>query len=312
MSDQTLAPPDAPALRASAGGGLSAGAILRAAREGAGLHIGALAVALKVPVKKLEALESDQLDLLPDAVFARALASSICRTLKLDPRTVLSLLPGQVTPALKLDPKVSNASFDTPGMGWRLPLLSRLPKPVIVTASLLLVAALVLLFVPSLSRLKLPPAKLPASLGDKPATKEQTITEVVPAAAVATSVPAASAAVAASTPPSAMPVPSASSLAAPLAAVTAASGSTVSEAPLSDAGIVVFKTRGTSWVEVSDAGGVVQLRKTLGSGESAGVSGALPLSVTIGRADSIEVLVRGKSFDLTPFVKDNVARFKVK
>ena len=69
---------------------------------------------------------------------------------------------------------------------------------------------------------------------------------------------------------------------------------------------------GTAWVEVSDAGGVVQLRKTMASGESAGASGALPLSVTVGRADSIEVLVRGKSFDLTPFVKDNVARFKVK
>ena len=36
---------------------VSAGALLREAREAAGLHIGALAVSLKVPVKKLEALE---------------------------------------------------------------------------------------------------------------------------------------------------------------------------------------------------------------------------------------------------------------
>ena len=63
----------------------SAGTLLRQAREAAGMHIGALSVSLKVPVKKLEALEADRLDLLPDAVFARALAASVCRTLKADP-----------------------------------------------------------------------------------------------------------------------------------------------------------------------------------------------------------------------------------
>ena len=47
----------------------SAGMLLRQAREAAGVHIGALSVSLKVPVKKLEALEADRHDLLPDAVF---------------------------------------------------------------------------------------------------------------------------------------------------------------------------------------------------------------------------------------------------
>ena len=37
--------------------GLTAGSILRSAREAAGLHVAALAVAIKIPVKKLEALE---------------------------------------------------------------------------------------------------------------------------------------------------------------------------------------------------------------------------------------------------------------
>ena len=55
----------------------SAGAMLREARELEGLDIAALAVSLKVPVKKLEALEADRFDLLPDTVFARALAASV-------------------------------------------------------------------------------------------------------------------------------------------------------------------------------------------------------------------------------------------
>ena len=78
----------------------SAGALLRAARETAGLHVAALAVSMKVPVKKLEALEADRFDLLPDAVFVRALASSVCRNLKIDPAPILSRLPHQHVPRL--------------------------------------------------------------------------------------------------------------------------------------------------------------------------------------------------------------------
>ena len=66
--------------------GPSAGALLRQAREEAGLHVATLAANLKVPVRKLEALEDDRYDLLGDAVFVRGLASSICRTLKVDVR----------------------------------------------------------------------------------------------------------------------------------------------------------------------------------------------------------------------------------
>jgi cytoskeleton protein RodZ len=80
----------------------------------------------------------------------------------------------------------------------------------------------------------------------------------------------------------------------------------------SGTGVVVFRSKSAAWVEVVDAAKVVQLRKTLVAGESVDVSGALPLSVIVGRADSTEVLVRGKAFDLTPVAKDNVARFEVR
>ena len=78
----------------------SAGALIRQARESVGLHIAALAVALKVPVKRLEALEADRFDLLPDAVFARALAGSVCRALKIDVAPILALLPSKEAPRL--------------------------------------------------------------------------------------------------------------------------------------------------------------------------------------------------------------------
>ena len=88
----------------------SPGALLRAAREAQGLHIGALAVALKVPVKKLEALETDRFDLLPDTVFARALALSVCRTLKIDASPIMLGLPQLQTPQMKNDESGLNTS----------------------------------------------------------------------------------------------------------------------------------------------------------------------------------------------------------
>ncbi len=76
----------------------AAGAMLRQAREQAGMHVAALAVSLKVPVHKLEALEVGDLGVFPDAVFVRALVSSICRTLKIDAAPVLALLPQNQAP----------------------------------------------------------------------------------------------------------------------------------------------------------------------------------------------------------------------
>src|SRR5689334_24448147 len=71
----------------------SAGRLLREARERQGLHIAALAAAIKVPPHKLEMLEADRFDALPDATFTRALAQTVCRALKIDPAGVLVLLP---------------------------------------------------------------------------------------------------------------------------------------------------------------------------------------------------------------------------
>ena len=96
----------APAALAADGGqplqddGVTGGMLLRRAREAAGLHVAALAGALKVPVRTLEALEQDRFDLLPDLVFGRALAASVCRTLKIDAQPVLDRLPQSAAPRL--------------------------------------------------------------------------------------------------------------------------------------------------------------------------------------------------------------------
>ena len=87
----------------------SAGALLRQYREAKGLHNSILAAALKVPSSKLVALEANRLEELPDLVFARALAMSVCRYLHADAAAVLSMMPGQeLVPAV--EPLVSVSS----------------------------------------------------------------------------------------------------------------------------------------------------------------------------------------------------------
>ena len=79
----------------------------------------------------------------------------------------------------------------------------------------------------------------------------------------------------------------------------------------SASGLVAFRARASSWVEVTDSKGVVQLQDTAVWREGGSVWRA-SFSVVIGRADVTEVEVRGKPFALETVAKENVARFEVK
>ncbi|MBG9386816.1 helix-turn-helix domain-containing protein [Caenimonas aquaedulcis] len=291
---------------------VTAGALLRQAREAAGLHVAALAVALKVPVRKLEALEDNRWDVLTDSVFVRALASSVCRNLKVDPQPILDRLPRTPAPRLMQASEGINAPFRAPSDAAPPSWYDQVTKPVFLVVFAILLGAIVIILLPA--RHEAPPVALMP-------TEAQPVLVPPPNPAPTMDIPAAAAStpVAAAAPPVA-PAPAVSSAAPPVAAPSAASsGATASasaSAPAAPAapasGIVVVRTKGQSWVEVTDARGAMVLRRQMESGEAAGVSGALPLRVTIGRVDNTEVQVRGKSFDLRPVSRDNVARFEVK
>ena len=129
--------------------GITGGMLLRRAREAAGLHVAALAVSLKVPVRKLEALEEGRYELLTDAVFVRALASSVCRTLKIDPQPVLERLPQTTVPRLARDGDSINAPFRAPNDGAPPTWMHQLTRPVFLAVFGLLLAALVVVLLPA-------------------------------------------------------------------------------------------------------------------------------------------------------------------
>lgn len=290
---------------------MTAGGVLREAREASGIHIAALAVALKVPVSKLEALEADNYDALPDTVFVRALASSVCRTLKLDPHSVLSLLPQSKSPTLAtksagLNAPVKVSAGKSASSSGSFPGSASRSVTLIVLA--LLVGALVLVFFPRQQEGVVNSTAAPSS--------SQTTAGVLEPQVGAASSEVALPNVGERAPDNTTsPVTSRPDAGAPAAVAENAASAPIASASgavAPPAGALVLRARSESWVQVRDSAGAVVLKRSLGAGESVSVTGAMPLTVVVGRADATEVFVRGKPFDLTAVSRENVARFEVK
>ena len=320
-------------------GAKAAGALIKKAREDMGVHIGALAVALKVPVRKLEALEAGELATLSGPVFVRALAASVCRHLKMDPAQVLAVLPQVVSVPFSQPPELKTP-FRVPGESTGPSSAAQfLTKPVLAVL-VLLVGALLVAFWPTheSSTEAEPVAQNPAremqvlpnanTASEPVATTASQLTVqstsaslVVPSSALSAPVPtgakvnpvsapvplAKTSAAQGSLPTAAAIAPPANAVSAPAPIVKVSAGPAVG----GETGILQFKAKDQSWIEVVDAKGDAVLRRTLAAGELANVNGVLPLRVIVGRIDATEVRVRGRKLDMTTISKDNVGRFEV-
>jgi cytoskeleton protein RodZ len=300
----------------------SAGAVLRAAREAAGLTIDDVAQQLKLAPRQVHALETDDFARLPGRTFVRGFVRNYARYVGLQTDDVVALLPGaDVAPSLER-PTITPAGrpmgllpADSPTRRswtwWAIPLallaivvaagwyelrrpqddLRRLapdkeasPPPVVR---------------PQASSSGTTSALLPNPLGDG--------TGAAAAPTAAASNPAAGGAVtsSASVPaPAGVPVPGGTAAAEPAATGAAASGATDNQL------VVTFK--GTSWVQVRDRNGNVVLAQNGQPGTVQAVSGAPPLDIVIGNAAQVAVTFRGQPVDLAPHVRGDVARLSVR
>lgn len=284
--------------------------LLKEARESAGLHIAALAAALKVPVKKLEALEAGRYSELPDMTFARALASSACRQLKVDPAPILRQIPLGSSPKLGDRPTALNAPYNAGRDDGPANPLSWLSKPALLAAIALLLGALVIVFLPKAEAPPVaavavePPVPTPLPAAEATAAQDSSGAPVPGDEPVSMASPSAPQAVPVSTVPSAAPEPR-QTLSAPSQAVA------VVEVPVSSSLLSIVAT-GESWVEVVNGTGNVVTQRLLQAGDVIDFSAAPPYTVVLGKADAAQVSVRGRPFDVAPFVRSNVARFEVK
>lgn len=298
----------------------TAGDMLREAREAHGLHIEMVAAALKVPPQKLMALEADDIDSLPDPVFARALASSVCRALRIDSAPVLAKLPGAQRAPLAVADRTLKSNIVSGKPRWNGSRSNGLPsRALLVVVALLLIGAGVLFWLPqsafdqigsAVSRWTARGETETGSVTEAPVAASTSggasVVESAPVSPVAPTGPAAPATTVTPAAPGASSAP-ANSLSTANAAATASSPAAAgSGQPL------VFVAREDCWVTVTEAGGKQLLRRIVQAGETVGLSGALPLSVVVGRASAVDVQVRGKPYDLKPVTRGGgVARFEV-
>jgi cytoskeleton protein RodZ len=266
---------------------VQAGGLLRGYRERARYDLEALAAVVKVPVRKLEALEAGMLDVLPEPVYVRAMVVGICRVLKADPQPVLDLLPSSAVQSLRQDGGIAPVPFRPSGSGTPQGLGEITVKPPLRWALVLVLGAGLLYGWPDLeswwTQNRLDEEALAAV---KPWTASGPVPEIADSAQAPLDSPVA-------LPPQPDTATETSSLAPP-------------GDPLS------LKAHGRTWVEVLDAKGVVVLRRNLENGERVSAGGHLPLSVVVGRADVTEVWVRGKVLETKAISQENVARFEVK
>lgn len=302
---------EAPEAVSPAGARQSAGAWLRAARQAQGLHIAVLAAQLKVPQAKLEALEADRHEELPDATFARALAKAMCRVLKIDAAPVLELLPRGADPALERVSRGLNQPFRERALREEPVSLEWLKRPMVWAPLLLLLAALAVYLLPGewLTPLSGPEAAKSNQVEIQPAPAPQLDAASAPAAAeqpAAASVPA----IAAPTVPAAP-----ATVAASVAAISVPASVVVptSPAPL-QAGQVPMRVKAVqeSWVEVTDAQGQVMLSRLMRPGDVAEMAVLPPLRLRIGNVAGTEITLRGAAVDLASQSRDNVARLELK
>jgi len=317
MNDQTRAAFNVAAC--PAGTAVSAGAQLQAARKAAGLTLDDLSSMLKVSVKKLEALEANRQDLLPDVVFARALAASVCRILKIDTAPVLAQLP--VASGMPVVPKAGHDAPTGHHGGW-FAFTAQLPKPVLAGLLVLVLGIVTMLLWPhpdavDVDRVATDDVPNAVDLYEPGVARsvrgnpEDVLVDPAqtPAPILAPDIASGTAAILTPASTSASikvqtPVNAASPS---LQATSVATGPLVK-----NTSVLGLRTSGPSWVEVTDAQGVTLLRRIVAEGERIDLSGVLPLSVVIGRSDTVSVTVRGQPFDLTAWSNSTVARFQVK
>lgn len=288
----------------------TAGQLIRAARMAKGMHTALLSVTLKVPVRQLEALEADQYDAFKGPVFVRALASSVCRHLQMDPTPVLALLPPSADRLPLHRPSLEPLTSEKSMRAGRLAFFRSIPIQTVSIAVLMLALIAALLWMPSPSTWSWWPS------ASKEAVSADQAVQLLPAPEPVTSEPVPAVPAEAIEPtPAAQPPAAAAPAASFPQTVTVAPVSVTSAVPPNTASAgasLGFSATSDSWIEIRNSRNQVLWSRVVHADESFEVQYPLPLSVVVGRASVVRMTYKGKPFDLSPHTKVTVARFEVK
>lgn len=302
------------------------GASLAKARAAQGLSVHDVGARLKVPAQKVDAIESGDVDALPDLTFAKGLMRAYARLLQVDIDSLLARFHAQAAPPA---PEVAirrqgslNASFDdrrrfrssgTSGSGGRWIWLA------LVAA---VVSAGALFGVDHVKQWLDAREQQFTQSGTETAVEAEsgTVTAVLPhvmggAASEAPGAMAGTEGVATGA------ANASATLATPLAPVTgtpvtpneseatAAPAAAAPAAATSAAGELQLRFSAQTWYEVRDASGKVVLGGTAKAGDEVAGGGTAPYKVVIGNVKGVAAMTRnGEPVDLQAANRNNVAR----
>jgi cytoskeleton protein RodZ len=279
------------------------GARLRAAREAAGLSLDQVAQQLKLAPRQVKALEDENFGELPGRTFSRGFLRNYARLLNLDPEDLLFHLPDVAhAPALG-----SPALHSTGAMMAELPNATATKSNV---ARWLIPLGLIACIIAAAGyewyRGGL------SSLGEAPRSSTP-VAEPKPSSNARTSLPnplASEGRPVASNPSATTedkaPAPAAASATIPAPASTQAGAMSAAPAP-ADAPLVL-SFAGPSWTEIRDRSGQLLLSRLVNANAVEPVHGAPPFDVVLGNAKVVTLNYRGRTVDLAPYTRQNVAR----
>lgn len=305
------------------------GGALRVAREKQGLSLNDVASKLKISHKQIEAIEADNFAALPESTIVRGFIRNYAKFLKLEADPLLDaynvLMPSQQPLAFMLKP-----SSTMKVTGYKKPKTGRY---IAFTVLLLLALAAWLFYqhyiekpsptAPTANSEKLealPQQALPAAERVEPSAENTPGGEAGSSTEITLPPPASGDVSGANQ----LPNPASSSSVALNAVQTESTANATANAQLilspttaSNTPVADVLTRleiaasQETWVSVTDANGKQVYNKIIFAGSRQTVEAKPPLDVVFGNAAGASLMVNGKSVDLAPHTRVNVARLKL-
>jgi cytoskeleton protein RodZ len=287
----------------------SPGSILAAARNERGITIDQLALTLRYAPRQLAALEAGDYAALPGATVVRGMMRAYAKHVGIDPEPLLAQLRTSLSsppPTVKMN-EMSVPFPVRPTPVYRYYILGSL---VLILLALLMLGQWsdsIQSFVQGLS----PAPSQQATQGPRtvilnPAASQSLSSESVPA--VAPTVAAESVVV----PPAAMQPPAVQPAAAPLAPAVAAKPEVIKPEPAAlpaNQKRIVLKFEVDSWVQIRNANDETVMNMLNPAGTERVVTGRPPFNMVIGAATGVRIQYNNAPVDLTPHIRDDVARF---
>ncbi|OWY37770.1 XRE family transcriptional regulator [Xenophilus sp. AP218F] len=309
---------------------LGVGARLKAAREAADMSLGEVADRLKLSMRQLSAIESDDFKSLPGATFVRGFVRNYAKFLGLDPEPLMHALDQQFPSAVT---EVANLVKHGEAPEPEKPAQPAKPARAKSGGGKWLALAAVLAagggaawyFTQGGAQSDVPGGDLAPMLTEQHAASAAhaalPASEPVASAPVAAGKPATQASAPAVAAPPPMPASAPAAKAPAKAAKPAASAAQQQARPASSAASapvgagsdrVAVSVKEAAWVSIQDANGRKLVYATMQPGERKDVVGVAPFKVVVGNASQVDLSLNGKAVDFSDKIRGTTAKIELK